>query len=162
MKKYSVLFICTGNICRSPTFEGVFKYLLSENKISRNFFIDSAGTRSYHIGETADIRSINYAGERGYDLSEIRSRQVCNKDFSEFDLLLALDRSHYDELISISPRKYTSKIKLILSYINYESLHDVPDPYYGKKEDFERVLDLAEECCDRLLKKLIKKVESSK
>ena len=162
MKKYSVLFICTGNICRSPTFEGVFKYLLSKNNLSCNFFVDSAGTRSYHIGETADIRSINHAKERGYDLSGIRSRQICTRDFNDFDLLLALDRSHYDELISISPRKYTSKVKLILPYINYESLHEVPDPYYGQKEDFERVLDLAEECCAKLLKKLKNREESLK
>ena len=154
MKNYSLLFICTGNICRSPTFEGVFRKLLSDNNLNNYIFVDSAGIRDYHIGEPADRRSVEYANKRGYDLSMIRSRQVCSKDFIDFDLLLALDKSHYKELLDLSPKKYTSKIKLFLSYIGNESLQDVPDPYYGGREGFEQVLDMAEGGYIKLLNKL--------
>jgi len=154
MSKFSVLFICTGNICRSPTFEGVFRHIISEQNISEKLIVDSAGTHNYHVGEQVDKRSIFYAKKRGYDLSMITSRQVTKKDFIKFDLILPLDEDHLSSLNVISPKDFKDKIKLFLPYISYKSYKNVPDPYYGKAKDFELVLDLAESALIKLIYKI--------
>ena len=153
MKKYSVLFVCTGNICRSPTFEGVLNKFISNNGLSGNIAVDSAGTHGYHVGEIADKRSILHAKKRGYDLSMIKSRKINEEDFIKFDLILALDRSHFNHLMGLVPENFNSKVKLLLPYIGNKKFQDVPDPYYGNDKDFELVLDLAEGSAIRLLEK---------
>ena len=154
MKKYSVLFVCTGNICRSPTFEGVLNKLIFNNGLSDNIVADSAGIHGYHVGEIADKRSILHAKKRGYDLSMIKSRKINEEDFFKFDLILALDIGHFNHLIDLVPDNLNSKVKLFLPYIGNESFQDVPDPYYGNDKDFELVLDLAEAGAIKLLEKI--------
>lgn len=140
-----VLFVCTGNICRSPIAEVVFKDLVRKNELHEKVRVDSAGTHDYHVGEPPDDRARRHAGRRGYDLNALRARQVTGRDFEEFDLILAMDRGHLRILRRMCPPQHHAKIRLFLR----ES--DVPDPYYGGPEDFERVLDMVEAACRALL-----------
>jgi protein-tyrosine phosphatase len=134
-----VLFVCTGNICRSPTAEGVLRH-----HGSLDIETDSAGIMGYHIGDAPDKRTIAAAKKRGYDLSLLRARQVSAHDFHDYDLILAMDRSHYDALISMEPQGSKAEIAMFLKYAPDCGYEDVPDPYYGGPEDFEKVLDLVE------------------
>jgi len=138
MKITRILFVCTGNICRSPTAEGVMRALLEEAGLSTRIEIDSAATHNYQIGSQPDPRTQSAARKRGYDLSTQRARKVTPEDFDRFDLVLAMDAGHVRLLRQVSPPEHHGKILLFLD-------RDVPDPYYGDAEDFERVLDLAEE-----------------
>jgi len=140
-----VLFVCTGNICRSPTAEGVLRRLVRDQGLEGRVEVDSAGTFGYHVGEPPDRRSIRAAAARGYDLSALRARTVTREDFARFDLLLALDRGHRRELEQLAPDGAAARrIRLLLDYAPAFQGQDVPDPYYGGPADFERVLDLAE------------------
>lgn len=148
-----LLFVCTGNICRSPTAHGVFEHM-AQAAGHGYFTIDSAGTHSYHVGEQPDSRTMAAALARGYDLSTQRARKVSVRDFSEFDLIFAMDKSHLSQLERICPPEHRHKLHLYLYYtLGHEGM-DVPDPYYGGPEGFERVLDLAEWASEALLKKL--------
>jgi protein-tyrosine phosphatase len=144
MKKIKVLFVCMGNICRSPTAEGVFTKLVAEKNLTDFFQIDSAGTHAYHVDEAPDLRAQRAARGRGIELSHLRARQVTYADFDEFDYLLVMDNDNYDTLISKCPQHHKSKVKYLLDYAEEVNFQEVPDPYYGGELGFERVLDMVE------------------
>lgn len=149
-----VLFVCMGNICRSPSAEGVFNKLLSDERLLDRFSIDSAGTHAYHIGESPDLRSQKAAKEREVDLSKIRARKVVMGDFEDFDYLLAMDQDNYSNMLDACPEEYQHKIKLFLDYAPHAKTREVPDPYYGGTYGFEEVLDLIEEASTGFIKEL--------
>ena len=148
---FSVLFVCTGNICRSPTAEGVFRKLAAEAGLGERILADSAGTHGYHVGEPPDIRTQAAAARRGYDLSGLRARKVEEADFRRFDLILAMDRDHHAILRSMAPGFLGHKLHLMMSYARRFSESEVPDPYYGRPQEFERVLDMLEDAAQGLL-----------
>jgi protein-tyrosine phosphatase len=149
-----VLFICLGNICRSPTAEGVLRHLVAKEAPDLSIEIDSAGTADYHIGAPPDSRSQRAALRRGIDLSGLRARQVTQDDFSRFDLILAMDRDNLRELQAMKPGDSHAALKLFLEYAPELNLHDVPDPYYRDASAFEEVLDLTSAASRGLLAKL--------
>lgn len=150
----SVLFICTGNICRSPTAEGVFRKMVADAGLARAIRVDSAGTHAYHVGEPPDTRSQAIARSRGYELSGIRARRIEAGDFAAFDLILAMDRDHHAILGRLTPPAARAKVGLMLTYARRAQTLDVPDPYYGGPEGFELVLDLIEDAAAGLLASL--------
>jgi len=141
-----VCFVCTGNICRSPTAEGVLRALAAREGI--DVHIESAGIGRWHVGCPPDERAQHHAKGRGYDLSTLRARQVEPFDFERFDLILAMDRGHLESLLRMAPDRHRAKIRLFVAE------RDVPDPYYGGGTHFERVLDLVEQASDALLARL--------
>lgn len=145
MKKINVLFVCMGNICRSPTAEGVFNKLVRDEGVLSAFNIDSAGTHAYHVGEQPDHRAQQEALARGIDLSRQRARKVVMGDFEDFDYLLAMDDENYSVLMNACPEQYAHKIQYFLDYAPHVNIREVPDPYYGGKYGFEKVLNLVEE-----------------
>jgi len=144
MKKLSVLFVCMGNICRSPTAEGVFQKLVHEEGLTEWFEIDSAGTHAYHVGNPPDDRAQQAALARGINLSKLRARQVSHADFEAFDHILVMDRQNYDTLMFVCPRSHSHKVKMFLDFVPGLKNAEVPDPYYGGDKGFEQVLDLVE------------------
>jgi protein-tyrosine phosphatase len=150
----SVLFICTGNICRSPTAEGVFRKMVADAGLAHAIRVDSAGTHAYHVGEPPDTRSQAIARARGYDLSGLRARRIEPGDFAAFDLILAMDRDHHSILGRLTPPAARAKVGLMLAYARRARTLDVPDPYYGGPEGFEMVLDLIEDASEGLLASL--------
>jgi protein-tyrosine phosphatase len=138
-----VLFVCFGNICRSPTAEGVFRHLLAQEAPELRVEIDSAGTAGYHIGHPPDLRSQRAAHARGIDLSGLRARQVSAEDFLRFDLILAMDRDNLEELEAIRPAESRARVQLFLEYAPELGRTEVPDPYYGDARGFEEVLNLS-------------------
>jgi len=151
MSQVKILFVCMGNICRSPTAEGVFRHKVSEAGLEQQVYIDSAGTHAYHVGEQPDSRAQKAARRRAVDLSKQRARRVSEKDFSEFDYIVAMDSSNEGDLHSISPAEYSEKIHLFLNFATNTQVREVPDPYYGGGNGFETVLDLIEDASDGLL-----------
>jgi len=149
--RYSVLFVCMGNICRSPTAEGVFRRLVAERAPDLGIEIDSAGTHDYHVGDAPDRRAIAAASRRGIDIGGLRARVVEESDFERFDLVIAMDRLNHAILLDRSPRQYRERVRLFLEFAPTIDEEDVPDPYYGGPVGFERVLDLAEEASMGLL-----------
>lgn len=145
MYKINVLFVCMGNICRSPTAQGVFESLLAESGLAEYVQVDSAGTHAYHVGEQPDARASKAAARRGIDLSRQRARRVEAADFERFDYLLAMDSSNLEDLLAICPDQHRTKVRLFLEFAGPDARSDVPDPYYGGPQGFERVLDLVEE-----------------
>jgi len=139
-----VLFVCLGNICRSPTAEGVTRAIAAREFPALDLEVDSAGTADYHVGEPPDRRTVAAAQRRGYELAGLRARLVQPADFSNFDLVLAMDRANLAELEARRPHASTARIGLFLEYAPATGVMEVPDPYYGAVEDFERVLDLCE------------------
>lgn len=139
-----VLFVCMGNICRSPTAEGVFRHRVEQQGLTTHISIDSAGTHAYHIGEPPDTRSQQSAQRRGLDLSTLRARQVELRDFMNFDYVLAMDEENHSGLLEICPKPLGHKVQLFLQYAPHTNEINVPDPYYGGAAGFERVLDLVE------------------
>jgi protein-tyrosine phosphatase len=137
-----VLFVCLGNICRSPTAEGVLRHLAAQAAPHLKIQIDSAGTADYHIGAPPDLRSQRAALRRGIDISGLRARQVTQDDFVHFDLILAMDRENLRELEAMKPANSRASLKLFLEYVPDLNLRDVPDPYYRDAGAFEEVLDL--------------------
>jgi protein-tyrosine phosphatase len=151
----SVLFVCMGNICRSPTAEGVFRRLVAERAPELAIEIDSAGTHDYHVGEAPDRRAIAAAARRGIDLSSLRARVVEESDFERFDLLIAMDRLNHATLLDRSPTQYRERVRLFLEFAPAIDEEDVPDPYYGGPVGFERVLDLAVVAAQGLLDEVL-------
>lgn len=141
---YKVLFVCTGNICRSPTAEGVFRDRVADAGLSGRIETDSVGTGSWHIGHPPDPRAIAAAEARGYDLTPLRGRQLRHDDFTDFDLLLAMDKGHYDHLLDRCPPDNISRIRLFLELVPETGRTNVPDPYFGDMSDHELSLDLIE------------------
>jgi protein-tyrosine phosphatase len=146
-----VLFVCTGNICRSPTAEGVFRHVVADAGFSRRILSDSAGTHGYHVGDQPDSRAQRAALRRGFDLSDLRARRIGTGDFLEFDYILAMDRGHLHQLERLAPPHGGAELRLFLDYAPGLKGREVPDPYYGGPEDFETVLDLVEEGASGLL-----------
>ena len=151
MSKIRVLFVCMGNICRSPTAQGIFETLVEEANMLERFHIDSAGTHAYHVGEPPDARAREAASRRGIRLEQQRARRVAPADFEYFDLVVAMDRSNLEDLHAICPDEHREKLCLLLDFAGRRSQLDVPDPYYGGAQGFERVLDLVEEGARGLL-----------
>jgi protein-tyrosine phosphatase len=146
-----VLFVCMGNICRSPTAQGVFETLVQRENLAQRIKIDSAGTHAYHVGEPPDPRATEAAKRRGVDLTTQRARKVKPEDFLEFDYVLAMDSSNYEALREICHPDYEDRLRLFLDFAPQLGVEDVPDPYYGGPQGFERVLDLIEVASEGLL-----------
>ena len=148
-----VLFVCLGNICRSPTAEGVMRYRLQQAGLAAQVAVESAGTAAWHIGKAPDPRTCAAAAQRGYRLHELRARQVQAEDFARFDLILAMDHDNLRELQRLRPDSAGAELDLLLRRGGLAE-HEVPDPYYGGSDGFERVLDLVESACERLIEQI--------
>jgi protein-tyrosine phosphatase len=140
-----------GNICRSPTAEGVFRTLVDRERLADRIIVDSAGTHDYQLGEQPDPRAMRVAKQRGYDLSGQRARRFDADDFDRFEWIIAMDGHNLRFLKSLRPAGHDGHLGLFLDFAPELGLHDVPDPYYGRQEDFERVLDIVERCAAPLL-----------
>lgn len=150
-EKVRVLFVCMGNICRSPTAHGVFRSLVQSRELNNMIEIDSAGTHAYHKGAPPDQRAQATAKERGVDLSDLRARTVKEKDFNEFDYILAMDEDNYSILIEQCPEDSRSKVQLFMHYAPHLNRREVPDPYYGGIKGFENVFAMIDEASKGLL-----------
>ncbi|MEP6997469.1 MAG: low molecular weight protein-tyrosine-phosphatase [Betaproteobacteria bacterium] len=156
----SVLFVCTGNICRSPTAEGVFRALAKQEGLAGRILIDSAGTHDHQLGQRPDPRALAAARRRGYELDKLRARLVGPDDFKRFDWILAMDRRHLDYLESMRPSDYEGHLGLFLALGGDGSDGDMPDPYYGDTGDFERVLDLTVPAAAALLQAIVERARA--
>jgi protein-tyrosine phosphatase len=155
---YRILFVCMGNICRSPTAHAVVRHRLREHAPRWQVEVDSAGTHGYHLGHPPDRRSLEVAARRGIDLADLRARQVQLADFTRFDLVLAMDSDNLRELQQLRPAAATAEVRLFLEFAPELRLRDVPDPYYGGAAGFEYVLDLVEEATAGLLTELGRRI----
>lgn len=151
MDSFRVLFVCMGNICRSPTAEGVFRHQVARAGLDARVLIDSAGTHGYHVGAPPDARSRRHALRRGYDLSALRARQVAPADFGRFDLILAMDDDNLAWLQEDCPTDLQGRLRLLMEFAPGSGQGVVPDPYQGGEAGFEAVLDLVEQACNGLL-----------
>jgi protein-tyrosine phosphatase len=151
MKKVKVLFVCMGNICRSPTAHGVFAHLVHSQGLDDRILIDSAGTHAYHIGSSPDKRSQAAALRRGFDLSAQRARKVTVADIEDFDYVLAMDRANLDDLQDLVAAAQRERVRLFMTFAERWNVDEVPDPYYGGDSGFERVLDMVEDAAAGLL-----------
>lgn len=147
----NILFVCTGNICRSPTAHAVMKKLVTEQQLADRIFVDSAGVSGYHVGQRPDPRSQSVAKTRGYDLSTLRARKVSEKDFEQFHYLIAMDRGHLAHLTQQTAKATEARFSLLMHFAPVLGKDDVVDPYYGPSNGFERVLDDIEAGCQGLL-----------
>jgi protein-tyrosine phosphatase len=145
MSAVRVLFVCTGNICRSPSAEGVARGMIRDAGLARGIVVDSAGTHGWHVGDPPDPRAVDHAARRGYDLAGLRARRLDTGDFHDFDLLLAMDRGHLRHMERQRPGTAPARLGLFLDLAPGREGTEVPDPYYGDATDFERALDLIEE-----------------
>ena len=157
MTPHRILFVCTGNICRSPTAEGVLRHKAAEAGLGEALVIDSAGLAHYHIGDPPDARAQRQAASKGYDLSDQRCRAVAPDDFERFDLLLGMDHGHVRGLGRQAPADRAERVRLFLDYAPGLEGRDVPDPYYGGMEDYALALDLIERGVEGLLASLVHK-----
>lgn len=156
-----VLMVCTGNICRSPTAEGVLRRKLADAGLQRHVEVESAGTVDYHAGAPPDHRAQQSAQRRGYDLSRQRARQVRATDFERFDLLLGMEPEHVERLVELCPGDLAARIRLLMDFSPKRNKgRGVPDPYYGGPAGFEHVLDMIEEACDGLIRELRDRIAS--
>ena len=146
-----ILFVCMGNICRSPTAHGVFANLVAQANLQNLIAVDSAGTHAYHIDEAPDQRSQQAASLRGIDLSDLKARKVLAHDFAEFDYILAMDQANLDNLRALAPNTASARVQLFMDYAQRWQTSEVPDPYYGGAQGFERVLDMVEDAAEGLL-----------
>ncbi len=150
-ERVKVLFVCMGNICRSPTAHGVFRHLVKISDLTHQIEIDSAGTHAYHIGNPPDERSAQTAKKRGIDLSDLRARKVDLGDLYQYDYVLAMDKRNQDILLDIAPNDVKHKIRLFLEFAPQWGKQEVPDPYYGGEDGFEHVFDLVQAASEGLL-----------
>jgi protein-tyrosine phosphatase len=148
MKKFSVLFVCMGNICRSPSADGVFRHKVAQLGLQGSVTVDSAGTHNYHPGSPPDPRSQKHAALRGYDLSMLRARQIRASDFEQFDLIFTMDWDNLALVQDICPAQHQKKVRRMTEFCLRLDSPVVPDPYYDGASAFERVLDLAEDASD--------------
>ena len=149
-----MLVVCTGNICRSPTGEGILRDKALAKGLGDRVRVSSAGTHDYHVGDPPDRRAIDHAARRGYDLSRQRAAQVTRQDFDSYDYILAMDRGHLRLLKNMQPAGSRARLGLFLDASARWKGEDVPDPYYGGPEGFELVLDMVEEAADRWLERI--------
>jgi protein-tyrosine phosphatase len=148
---YKLLFVCLGNICRSPSAENIMNHLLLQRGLTEKIICDSAGTSSYHIGSKPDARTAKAALKRGISMTG-EARQFNKADFEKFDLILAMDRYNYRDILSLDPEgKYKDKVHLMCDYAQSHGDRDVPDPYYGGVDGFDYVIDLLFDACENLL-----------
>jgi low molecular weight protein-tyrosine phosphatase len=155
-----VLFVCTGNICRSPTAEAVLLQRVAAAGLADRIKVDSAGTHDFHVGDAPDPRAQETAARRGYDLSKLRGRQVIRRDFVEFDYVLAMDHANVRALALLCPAEHAQKLRLIMEFARGSTEREVPDPYNGGSQDFDWVLDLLEAAMDGLLEHLRAQLET--
>lgn len=155
MENKKILFVCMGNICRSPAAEGIMKQLVENENLGENIFVDSAGTIGYHAGEPADARMRKYAGKRGYELTSISRKFNPVTDFENFDYIITMDNDNYDD-ISFLDRggKFHHKLFKMVDFNRNLKVSEVPDPYYSGTDGFELVLDILEDACEGLLQKV--------
>lgn len=146
-----MLFVCMGNICRSPTAHGVFRAMVVEAGLAQRVRVDSAGTHGYHPGEPPDARSQSHAARRGYDLSDLRARQITPEDYAAFDLVLVMDWDNHALATAQCPPHLVHKVRRLTEFCQHQVAEVVPDPYYGGAQGFEGVLDLVEDACRGLL-----------
>jgi len=146
-----VLFVCMGNICRSPMAEGVFRQLVRQAGLDDIVRVDSAGTHAFHAGETPDKRAQSIAAKRGYDITDLRARQVQDKDFEAYDLILAMDWDNLSLLQQMAPKKAHHKLQLLMRFATEHESATIPDPYYGAQQGFDQALDFIEDACAGLL-----------
>lgn len=154
-KQWKVLFVCTGNICRSPTADAVARQMIAERGLNGLIEVDSAGTQGYHVGEAPDARACKIARRRGYDLSPLRARKLEVLDFQRFDLVLAMDAGHMEVMRKLCPDVYKPRLRMFMDYAHAHPLSEVPDPYYGGDAGFEAVLDYCEDAVAGLLDALL-------
>jgi len=147
----NLLFVCMGNICRSPTAEGVMRHRLQQRGLADRIAVDSAGTHNYHPGKPPDARTQKHAALRGYDLSDLRARQIVEADFERFDLILTMDWDNQAPTESLCPLAHVRKVRRLAEFFQRHPDTVVPDPYYGGPDDFERVLDLVEDGTEGLM-----------
>lgn len=157
LKKVGVLFVCLGNICRSPTAQGVFCHVVKENGLEDRVTVASAGLGDWHAGDPPDRRASAEAKRRGVDLSAIRARQIRHRDFAEFDYILAMDRQNIIGLEALCPQEHLHKVRLFLEFAPDADVREVPDPYYGGPEGFVHVYDLVAQACEGLLEDIRQK-----
>ena len=155
---YRVLLVCMGNICRSPTAEGVLRHFIKNNMLGDKVEVDSAGTHGYHVGEAPDSRTQRAAAVRGYNLSQLRARKVARQDLDYFDLILAMDKSNLDNLRRLATPEQQERIKLFMDYARSFDDDEVPDPYYGLGHGFDLVLDMVEDASLGLIEEIKKKL----
>jgi protein-tyrosine phosphatase len=160
MKTIKVLFVCMGNICRSPTAQGVFEKMVREHDLSSRVQIDSAGTHAYHVGEPPDPRATAAALRRGVVLAGQRARRVSSADFEEFDFVLAMDDANFADLARLCDEQFRSRLHRFMDFAPQLGTTDVPDPYYGGATGFERVLDLIEAASAGLLADIRQQLDS--
>ena len=152
--KYRLLFVCLGNICRSPSAENIMNHLVEQRELCDTISCDSAGTANYHMGSPPDRRMAASLKKRGFS-DHGKARQFTPRDFRDFDLILVMDRSNFEDVLFHDPRsEYTEKVKLLCEFAKYHSLQEVPDPYYGGPDGFEKVVDLLQDACAGLLEYL--------
>jgi protein-tyrosine phosphatase len=154
MQPVSVLFVCLGNICRSPTAHGVFQHMLNEHQLQHQVLVDSAGTGDWHIGKAPDGRAQQTARQRGFDISPLRARQINQTDFENFDFILAMDKHNLADLKAMQPDRFKGYLGLFLDFAPHQPLKEVPDPYYGGEEGFNQVFDLVTSASQGLLEHL--------
>jgi protein-tyrosine phosphatase len=154
-ERVKVLFVCMGNICRSPTAQGVFRDMVDRQGLSDYISTDSAGTIDYHAGSKPDRRARETAVKRGLDLSDLRARIVTSDDFEHFDYVIAMDRSNYSDLEALCPPGREDRLHMFLDFAPHQPVREVPDPYYGGVAGFDRVFDLVEEASKGLLEKIV-------
>lgn len=161
MMKMKLLFICLGNICRSPAAEGIMRQMVEERTLSNDIIVDSAGIGSWHVGEMPDPRMRKHAALRGYDLSPLRARQFRADDFQKFDYIIVMDEENYHDVMERGGVYADARKVLRMKdyFIRYKGQQSVPDPYYGGAEGFERALNLIEDGCEGLLKDLVNKIK---
>ncbi|MBA6412130.1 low molecular weight phosphotyrosine protein phosphatase [Parahaliea sp. F7430] len=155
MSPTTVLFVCLGNICRSPTAHGVFEQLVMERGLGDQITVDSCGTADWHSGKGPDPRTVAEAKKRGYDLSSLRARQVEASDFKDFDYIIAMDSSNLADLKAMQPADFSGRLALFLDFAPELAEREVPDPYYGEHEGFSHVLDLVEQASAGLLSDIL-------
>ncbi|KWE90950.1 phosphotyrosine protein phosphatase [Burkholderia ubonensis] len=158
MTRVAICFVCLGNICRSPTAEGVMRHQVEAAGLADRIDVDSAGTGDWHVGEPPDVRAQAVARTRGYDLSALRARQVSAADFERFDLLLAMDEANLAELRRRCPVQHRDKVRLLMEFAPGATASEVADPYFGGAQGFEQVLDQCEAACRGLLDTLRQRV----